>query len=273
MRSVSLRVMSVTTIVAMIFCVRCDAQDMRVYTSVTDVSSANSAPQVLSHSLTLFHAGKAYDYMEEVGEVVIFEPMHSRFIILGKNYSATKVTFSELNHFLESARRQSDKYIMELTEKGDAASLKAAAAVRFQLSPELDREFLSEQNLLSVKGGHLSYLVECSTADAPQAVTNYLEYADWFSRLNYVLHPHSAYPEARLQVNAALREKNMLPVKVELNVVSEHAMHLRAEHSYSWKFQSVDRKHISHWEQTLESDKVQWMTFHQYQEKLLVNRE
>ena len=42
-------------------------------------------------ALTLFHAGRVYDYMEELGEVVILEPVHNRFTVLGPNYLAARV--------------------------------------------------------------------------------------------------------------------------------------------------------------------------------------
>jgi hypothetical protein len=53
------------------------AQDMRVYTTVRAVGENRQDSPILAESLTLFHAGKTYDYMENVGEVIIYEPARS----------------------------------------------------------------------------------------------------------------------------------------------------------------------------------------------------
>jgi len=247
-----------------------EAQDMRVYTSVTDISQSEDTSPVISSSLTLFHAGKVYDYMENVGEVVIFEPAQHRFIILGKNYTATEVPFTEIHQFLESAEAQAIDYIAELNSHESTGAVRTAAVVKFQLDPNFQESFEPESLKLSLRGGHLNYLVTGSKVEHPSAVENYLNYADWASRLNYVLHPHSAFPDARLMVNKSLREKKVLPVQVELSMQLDPPVKLRAEHSYAWKFQSIDRRHISHWEQTLRSDKVRWVSFREYQQQLLV---
>ena len=42
------------------------AQDMRVYTTVSR-QGTDGVWEPYSHSLTLFHSGKVYDFMEEVG--------------------------------------------------------------------------------------------------------------------------------------------------------------------------------------------------------------
>ena len=58
-----------------------NAQEMRVYTTVRNLRgsavSEDRAP-VVARSLTLFHAGKVYDYVEAAKELTIFEPAHHR---------------------------------------------------------------------------------------------------------------------------------------------------------------------------------------------------
>src|ERR1043165_1169439 len=55
------------------------AQDFRVYTTIQDLTAAppgnGGAAQapVVARTLTLFHAGKAYDYIPEIGEVIVIE--------------------------------------------------------------------------------------------------------------------------------------------------------------------------------------------------------
>lgn len=248
------------------------AQDLRVYTSVTELAQAPEQQRVISHSLTLFHAGRVYNYIDQVGEVVIFEPAHHRFIILGNDFTATEVPFSELNHFLETARKEAAQYIGELEARNNPDSDKLAAALRFQLNPEFLKSSHENAKRLSLQGSSLTYHVETAEAESPELVRQYLNYADWAARLNYVLHPHSAYPAGRLQLNAELRERGRLPTRVELTMHLQQTVRLRAAHQYDWKLQSVDRKHISHWERTLQSNRVRWMTFHEYQQHLVAQR-
>lgn len=245
------------------------AQSLRVITKVSDVSDPQN-PRPLSHSLTLFHGGRVYDYIEQVGEVVIFEPIHNRFIILGKNHAFTEVTFTEINHFLESAQTEAVKYIDELSVDPNPNAAGLAAAMRFQLTPEFQETFDVANSRLTLAGTEMEYSVVGQPVEASNVVNRYLEYADWTKRLNYVLHSHSSLPQSRLKLNEALRTRKMLPVVVDLTLHLDPPVKLRAEHRYADKFQSIDRRMISHWERTLISDKVHKMTFREYQQKLLV---
>jgi len=246
------------------------AEDLRVYTSVYDISQSENEPKRISDSLTLFHAGKVYDYMEGVGEVVIFEPAHHRFIIL-RDFTATEVSFSELNHFLESAKVKAEEYIGELSVINDPNATKTAAAVRFQLAPQFQTKF--DAGLLTMQGGYMNYLVKSASAESDNALNQYLEYADWASRLNYVLHNRSAFPASRLKLNEELRKHRALPTRVELTMQQDRTYHLRADHKFEWKIQTLDKQLITHWERVLHSDQVAWVTFHQYQQKLIAQQE
>ena len=243
------------------------AQDMRVYTSVSDISQL-SAPRALSHSLTLFHAGKVYDYMKETGEVVIFEPVHHRFVILNKDYLASEVPFSELNHILESARTESLNYINHLKPEENPNAARLEALVRFQLDPAFQEQQNPVKQSLSMTSDHLNYNVKTAQIESSQFVRQYLDYTDWAARLNFALHPNSTYPEARLKLNESLRRLELLPTQVDLQLQTAEPVRLRAEHQFAWEFLSVDRTHISQWERALRSDRVRWVPFQQYQQQL-----
>ena len=62
------------------------AQGYRVEGQVYRVAPSNEDGQVnetrLSSSVTLFHNGRVYDYVESADEVIIFEPTARRFTIL-----------------------------------------------------------------------------------------------------------------------------------------------------------------------------------------------
>lgn len=241
------------------------AQDMRVYTSVSDISQP-AAPRALSHSLTLFHAGKVYDYMKETGEVVIFEPVHHRFVILNKDFIATEVPFAELNHFLESARSESMNYISKLDPNENANAARLSALVKFQLSPVFQEQENAAAQSLELTSEHLNYNVKTAKIESTQFVRQYLDYTDWAARLNFALRPNSTFPEARLKLNDTLRRMEVLPTQVDLQLQKADPVRLRAEHQFAWEFLAVDRSHISQWERSLHSDRVRWVPFQQYQQ-------
>lgn len=264
--------MSLLTCIGLMNCVcLAVAQDMRIYTTVSSIGDSTAKAQLLSHSLTLFHAGKVYDFMEDIGEVVILDTARHRFVILGGNYAATEVSFAEVHQFLESAKVKSDEYLAEVVSQGDDAKLRRAQALAFQLKPTLKKNYSSENGLLTLQGEFLSYRVETAVGEDPQFLARYLEYADWAARLNYVLHPHAAYPAARIQLDEELRHLGRLPTTVELSASLEHPVKLRAKHEFR-ELQAIDRQLINRWEQQLRSSQTRWVTFHDYQQRLLAGK-
>lgn len=245
------------------------AQDLRVYTTVVNVSENPQRPPVIARTLTLFHAGKVYDHMEDVGEVVILEPIHNRFILLDGNYTAATVPFEELRHFLEVAAAEARRYSDELRSEGNPKLLKAVPALEFQLQPKFAQSFDPVEGRLKLMGDYLSYEVRTSRIPSAQSLERYLTYADWAARLNYVLHPQTLYPESRLALNRALRERQALPTTVDLRAEVGTQLHLRARHEFGWELQSYDKAQINKWERLLESSQVRWVTFHEYQQQVV----
>ena len=142
--------------------------------------------------------------------------------------------------------------------------------MRFQLSPDFQESYEKSQNLLKLSGTELEYSVEAQPVEAANVVNRYLEYADWAKRLNFVLHRNSSLPQSRIQLNQSLRERKLLPKAVELTMHLNPPVKFRAEHRFADEFQSADRRLISQWERTLQSDQIRWMTFREYQQNLLV---
>ncbi len=243
------------------------AQDMSVYTTVSLVGKS-ARPQIVARPLTLFHAGKVYDYMEDVGEVVIFEPIHNRFVVLGPNYLAARVEQAELEQFLKVAEIEAHNYLRELQSSRDRKQTRLAALLAFQLAPQFEER--SEPDRLRLTAPLMSYDVRTARLAAPQLTAQYLTYADWAARLNFVLHPQATYPEPRLRLNASLRHKGLVPTTVELTSRADsEARVLRAEHRFEFELQAADKSHINQWERLLESDRVQWVGFHEYQQRMI----
>ena len=249
------------------------AQDFRVYTSVTDIGSDGSGRRVVARSLTLFHAGRAYDHMDEIGELVIFEPIHERFILI-RDYTATIVTYEELRQLLDVATRAADRYVAELATRTDADSRRACAQLQFQLRPQFDVSYDAATRQLTLTGTEQRYLVRGDTGN-PTVVAQYLEYADWAARLNTVLHSRASFPAPREGLNRALRDQNLLPTSVLLQGKTATELNLRANHEFRWQLQPIDKDLIHQWERLRESPQMRWVSFREYQQRLLAtaNRE
>ncbi len=244
------------------------AQDLRVYTTVRSLADKRPNPPVLAESLTLFHAGRVYDYMENVGEVVIFEPLENKFTILGPDYIGTTITFAEIQQFLSKSRAEAQRVQDEA--RSDAASRRLAAALRAQFSPTFQEQVRADS--LKLTGECLIYDITTAPAPKDAAWEKYLDYTDWAARLNFVLHPKSLYPDSRLAVNNALRSARRLPLTVDLvGRLDDRNLHLRAEHRYGWELQSIDRQFIDQWNTRRDAKDVKWVAIHEYQ-SLLVSR-
>ena len=240
-----------------------NAEDMSVYTTVSRVDKDNGTPVVVARSLTLFHAGKVYDYMEDIGEVVILEPIHNRFVILNSNFLAARVDFGELRQYLHVGEHEAELYLQELATSNDRESRRAAAALEFQLAPEFEESYEPTLQRLSLMSNTMSYEVRTARVEKPHLVQQYLTYADWAQRLNYVLHPHATFPAPRLELNESLRQKGLVPTRVDLVTrAGWRTLHLRAEHQIQLGTgHSEDKALIHKWEQLLDSEQIRWVTF------------
>jgi len=259
-------------LLVLMFSVNCcdplSAQEMRVRTTISRQES-NGSWRPFAYSLTLFHAGKVYDYMEDVGEVVIYEPMSDRFVLLDGNYRAAELTITELNQFLKSSEAKSQDYLTDLKRDGSDTAKKEVAALEFQLRPQFDERFDSKEQRLRMNSQQIDYTVTTGSSPNPDDALKYLKYADWAARLNHILHPEALLPEARLAVNSALRNRKRIPLKVDLRVRADGEVHLQAEHQFSWELQAMDKRHISQWESRMASKEAIWVSFRDYQRKLL----
>lgn len=259
----------IATVVLLAAATAATAQDMSVYTTVSKVDDDHGAPVVVARSLTLFHAGKVYDWMEDIGEVVILEPIHNRFVILNSNYLAARVDFGELRQYLRVGQHEAEVYLQQLATSDDRDSQRAAAALEFELSPQFEESYEPSLQRLSLTSPSMSYEVHTARVDNPQLMEQYLTYADWTQRLNYVLHPHTTLPAPRLKLNESLREKGLLPTRVDLITTLDGKLHLRAEHHYNWELLTEDKAFIQRWEKFQESDKTEWVPFPEYQDRMI----
>lgn len=243
------------------------AQEMRVYTRVSDVADDGGKP---SRSLSLFHHGRVYDYIPAADEVTILEPAHNRFTLLnaGRNI-ATTVEFDEIQRILKVSGDVVRARVTELDGESDRAARDVVEFLKFQLDPKFEPLFNESRGTLQLKSRMLIYSVEATVPQDTSVVTLWAKYADWTARLNYVLHPGAVLPAPRLALNAMMRQKKMIPTRVELQTNIAPKRHLRAEHRIDWELDPGSLTLINRWETLLRSRTVKRVTFAQYQRTLL----
>lgn len=251
----------------------CCGQEFRIWTKVYDESMAAASPDakppVVARSLTLFHAGRVYDYMAAEGEVIIFEPMQDRFTVLNtKRQIATTVHIDEIKHLLQTARKFADQRCRKLRASGRKSDKSTAAMLAFQLQPNFRNQFDGKTKTLSLISSHLRYDARLETVETKEYARSYRKYADWVHRLNFVMHPRLLLPGPRLALNTALAEKQALPLEVTLRLNTEPAVKLRAEHLINWKLDRKDRSMITKWNALLARSTTKKVPLRQYQKLL-----
>lgn len=243
------------------------AQEFRVYSAVVDLTEGNNAkPRT---SLTIFHAGKVYDYVESAEETVIYESVHSRFLVISKRHGmATEISQDEVRRYLELAKSHARELIGEWQREGTARRA-AIAALEFQLLPEFEVEADDKAKSLSLISPQLRYDVKYAPAPSPEIVEAYLKSADWTAQLNAVLHPHALLPGPRMRLNEELRSRGVLPEQVDLQIYSDPPIHLRATHQWQWKLNPFDRQFIDQRERELRRGELKPIPFVEFQRETL----
>lgn len=244
------------------------AQEFRVLTVIYDASNSDDTP--VASSLTLFHAGKAYDYIDAIGELIISEPVHNRFTLFNiRGGMATTAEFDQIMQMQSVARKAIEDHLQEIEQTQGSATDKLAQQLRFQLEPRFHETYDPGRKMLSLSSPFALYDVLCADDRQPEIVEAYLQYADWMCRLNYVLHPQSMPPEVRLRLNERLREHGLFPVQVRLQSAIAPARDLRAEHRIRWELVGNDRDLIHEWELRLGRESTRRVTLREYQQAIL----
>jgi hypothetical protein len=268
-----------STVVLLVAAEAAHAQDFRVLTRVYDQSMPLTAgkaakapkPQLVSRSLTLFHAGKVYDSLLDLGEVIVLDQRNRSVSILNTSRDiATKVEFDEIDRMLGVARRAIEENINAADQRPELAE--AIAPIQFQLSPTFEETYDANKHRLDLKSPFVAYAAACDHQRDAVTVATYLDYADWMCRLNYVLHPGAMTPEARLSLNAAMRRLKLVPQHIELQATLDARLHLTAAHEFTWKLETSDRKLIGNWEAALADERTRRVSLREYQSAVLRGR-
>ncbi len=251
-----------------------NAQDFRIYTHIVDQSNPNVKAPVIARSLTLFHANKVYDYMDQLGELVVFEPSLQRFIVLNGNPPMkTEVPFPLLEQHLKVSEGKAREYLSENLSATDASAVQQISYLKFQLEPDFEIFDRPENRQLTLQSPHLTYQVTYSSQFPEGNQQIYFHYLNWMAKLNRILHPQAMLPAARLIVNQELEKRNCMPVDVTLRLVQDpkYPRQLKAEHQIQWELDKVSRTNINDWENHLKDPNFRSVSLDTYQKTLQDN--
>lgn len=210
------------------------AQEFKVESKVF-VGPAAKDQQPVSESVTLFHNGRAYDFLSSPREVTLFDVTGQRIVLLNlERRLKTEVPTARLTEFVEGLRTRA--------AQADDAVLRFAAAPKFEIEQQTNqwRKFAAPE---------VTYRVQLAPAESEAAAKAYREFSDWSARLNSLLRKGALPPFPRLAVNAALERDGKLPGAVELTIAARAQTGgkptvLRSEHTITWRLSGSDKKQI-----------------------------
>ncbi len=247
------------------------AQDYRILTTIYKINTGpknKPKPIYAGRNLTIFHAGEAYDRIEGVNEITIYQPARRQFTIFSEaRMLATEISFEKIQEIQLDMDRQTREYIQFLKKKGDDSSLREAKTLEFQLLPQFLEKFDARKKKLTMSSNQYSYTVKTIAKVNPEIARGYLEYADWMARLNPLLHSTAMFPAPRLQVNESLRARDLMPQQVDRQRHIVSGAHLQAQHEVKWKLDKSDERSIYEWKRMLQSDEMKWIDFAKFKRR------
>ncbi|MGW8255848.1 MAG: hypothetical protein ACWGMZ_00025 [Thermoguttaceae bacterium] len=189
-----------------------------------------------SRSLTLFHQGFVYDFLQDPPETTVLDKSAARFVILDNaRHVRTEATLAFV-----------DSYVQKMKKR--AAGLNDRL-INFFAEPVFLESFNSAEKELRLKSPLVKYRVIVTMPETRDIAAEYREFSDQSARLNAILVPGSRPPFARLKLNDALARYNAIPLKVVLTIASEKDPHhttyeIRSEHRLSLQLSPADLRRI-----------------------------
>ncbi|MCG8450648.1 MAG: hypothetical protein MI725_13850 [Pirellulales bacterium] len=215
------------------------AQQLRIETDVYLGDQTES----ISHNVTLFESGAVYDFVEKPAQITVFRPPTTsrpgQFILLDLETKwRTEVSTARIEGLLK-------KLANWAAEQEDPM-------LRFSAQPNFEETFDETTGALLLKHPLWNYKVATVPAENKEKLARYREFADWYSRLNAMLHG-APPPGPRLQLNAALEKNGVVPVEIHRTMDSTSSPQLRATHLFSWRLSREDLSRLEEARQFLTS--------------------
>lgn len=204
-------------------------QELRIETSVY----VGEETEPVSEAQTLFDGEMAYHFVEKPAQVTIYRApgpgRDGQFIILDLDREQrTDISTKRIGGLMKKLSKWA-------AEQDDSL-------LKFSAQPMFEESFDENTGVLTLENPAWNYTVATVPAENPQALKRYREFADWYSRLNTMLHS-TPPPGARLELNKTLAIHKVVPVEIRRSIESQDDS-LRATHLFTWRLSREDHQRI-----------------------------
>jgi hypothetical protein len=205
---------------------------------------------------TIFSNGRVYDVQSKTQEITVFDLPGQQIRLIDPQRKLHAIMRIE----------QLDRLMIELQKRHDSAT---DPGMRFLLQPQFKQSPGSQPNERVFQSDYVTYQVETFAPRSSIIATQYREFSDLSAKLNALLN-RGWPPFARLQVNAALVDEQLLPTKVTLlytnkSFLNQKQLHFRTEHELFTRLTDSDQQRISQVADHLSASKA--ITLREYLER------
>ena len=156
----------------------------------------------ISRGVTIFQEGLVYDFLNQPGEVIIFDKAHRRFILIDSGrHVRSEISMDDVQGFVNRVKQRLAGH--------------PNSNVRWMADPAFDESFAAENSLLTLKSPEITYQAEIQATDSATAA-QYHEFSDWYAKFNLALDPKSRPPFPRMSLNDAIERHQGIATKVHL---------------------------------------------------------
>lgn len=207
--------------------------------------------QPVARSLTLFHEGVAWDFLElpdeeaaaddegmRLIEIVLHDPARERVVVIDPvNRRKTEIPLIRLERLSVSL--------------GKWARASDDRLVRWAGGPDFASGLSEKEGQLELAGPRVRYAVAHAAADSPEAAVTYRRFADTAILLKALLHPGGIPPFPRLALNRRLEAAAAIPTEVTLEIDARLAVvaggpeRLKSVHKTHPRLLSADHRLIA----------------------------
>ncbi len=184
-------------------------------------------------STTLFAAGRVYDFLDKPQETIVFDKNNDLIVILDPQRKM-KTEISTGNVSTDIGRLR------------EAARAHTRESIRMSASPKFSETINPKTGQLTLDAKWIQYVVTAEAPKNPFAAKQYNEFADWLVQVNALLNP-PMMPFPRLKLNEVLKQRQEIPVKIQLTLGGEgrkKPLVMRSEHSVQWGLSHADKERI-----------------------------
>ena len=227
----------------------------------------------VTQTLSIFHGGKAYDFLQPANEIAIFDPVEQHITLINapKN-KACELSFDELNNWITVSRNQLENQLLQLSGQEDIRLQQRLKLGQFLLSPKFHVFYESAQQQLKLSSPYLEYniegtkLTEKSMLHVSSVVQTLHRYWNLNARLNRIINPGGLPASVRIKVNEALSQHTLLPEQLTLQIRFGQPVILQSLHRTQWNLTASDIQQVKNAERfrktTPQIDLEQYLTLH-----------